>query len=487
MWRKVNYTSVMFIILLLGAGLRAWGVQEQSLSSDELLELGIAKSQIGEIIHKGDGFPPLYHLLLHGWLKLFANDLAMRWLSVLFGCAAILTMWKLAPWLDNIKSRLWATLLLAISPFHIWYSQEARAYSLYFLLALLAIGFLARARRTDRWQDWTAYVFAAAAGIFTHYYFAILIAVGCVYLFLEQRKWSALKRAALAHCGLALCALPVIWLLIGDIAFQTSTILSRIPFTFKAFGYTLFSFIAGYAIGPSMRELHTASPSQAIIAALPWLALIASGILVLLFNARRELCDKIWLQRLAVWLLLPVLLCGVLAEAISVCFKLQYVLWASIPLFICLGHALALSCDRRSTQFAMLILGFVFATSLHNRRYDAAYKNDDAAALARYLKVQTGQKTPIFVMACYMTEPLRYYLGNDWRIHPLPDVGFQAQYLHEALQVLEPFYAGHTPFWLVYTRAYHGDPTGQFKKTILEKSLVQTKANFAGIELYQGN
>lgn len=488
MQNKIDKSAILFLlILMLGAGLRAWGLHEQSLSSDELLELAIAKKSVAEIIIEGDGFPPLYHLLLHGWLKLFAHDLAARWLSLLFGCAAILAMWKLAPWLETPKSRLWATLLLVLSPFHIWYAQEARAYSLYLLLALLALGFLVRAARTDRWQDWASYGLAATAGMFTHYYFSIVIAMGCVFLLLEKRKWQALKRAAVAHGGLAVCALPALGLLIGDIAFQTTTILSRMPFTFAAFGYTFFSFIAGYAVGPSIRELHTITPSQAIITALPWLVLIASGVLILLFNGRRELNDKTWRQRLAVWVMLPVFLCGLLAELLVVSFKLQYVLWASIPLLIVLGRAIALSFNRRSTQMAILILCFVFGASLYNRRFDPAYHNDDAKALAGYLKSQSDQQTPIFVMACYMTEPLRYYLGNDWRIHPLPDVGFQAQHLNEALQILAPHSTGHTPFWLVYTRAYHGDPTGKFKKTILAKGLVQARTELAGIELYQGN
>ncbi len=485
--KKIDMPAIMFLLILaLGVGLRAWGLHEQSLSSDELLELAIGKKQLHEIIHEPDGFPPLYHLALHGWLKLFSDDLAARSLSFLFGCLAIVAMWKLAPWLDDAKSRLWATLLLALSPFHIWYSQEARAYALYFLMALLALGFLVRAARTDRWRDWAAHAVAAAAGIYTHYYFSIFIVIGCAFLLLEKRNRTALKRAAWAHCGLALCALPALGLLIGDISYQTGAILARIPFTLATFGYTFFTFLAGYGAGPAIRELHVVTTSQAVLAALPWLALIASGGLLLVFTGRRELRDTIWWRRLAVWSLLPVLLCGVLAETLVLSFKLQYVLWAVIPIFLVLGRALAASFNVWSTRIALAILCFVFGASLHNRRTVTAYQNDDAKALAGYLKAQTDRQTPIFVMACYMTEPLRYYLGNDWNILPLPDVGFQAQYLDEALQVLEPFHAGGEHYWLVYTRAYHGDPAGKFKKTLLEKGLVQAKARLAGIELYQG-
>lgn len=475
---------VLFGILALGFGLRAWGLHEQSLTSDELLELNIAKKTMQEIVHEPDGFPPLYHLVLHVWLKIFSDDLAARTLSLVFGVLAIVAMWKLAPWLEDVKARLWATFLLAVSPMHVWYSQEARAYALYFLAAMLAMGFFARAARSNRWQDWAAYALAALAGIYTHYYFAIFLLLGCAFFLLEKRNKSALLRATLIHGAMAICTLPAVALLLGDISYQTGAILARTPFSLLAFGYTFFAFLAGFSAGPALRELHMLPQHEAILAALPWLALLAASVLVLIFNSRNEWRNKQWWLRVAVWAVLPVLLCGALAETLVLCFKLQYVLWAAIPLFLVLGHILATSFAARSTQLALLALCFVFGTSLYNRRTVSAYQNDDAKALAALLQSQSEQSTPILVMACYMTEPLRYYLGNEWNILPLPDVGFQAQHLDEVLQKLAPLHARDADYWLVYTRPYHGDPTGKFKQTILAQDLVQAKARLAGIELY---
>lgn len=476
---------LFLLILALGVGLRAWGLYDQSLSSDELLELAIAKKSMHEITHEPDGFPPLYHLVLHTWLKVFSHDLAARTLSLVFGCLAIVAMWQLAPWLEDVKSRLWATFLLAVSPFHIWYSQEARAYALYFLAALLALGFLVRAARSNRWQDWAAYALAAMLGIYTHYYFSIFLLLGCAFFLLEKRNANALQRAAWTHCVMALITLPAVALLVSDITYQTDAILARTPFSFAVFGYTFFAFLAGYSAGPAMRELHVLTTTEAIMTALPWLVLVAGSAFMLFKNSRHELRASKWWQRVTVWALMPVLLCGVLAETLVLCFKLQYVLWAAIPIFLVLGHALATSFTARSSQIAIVILCFVFGASLYNRRALPLYQNDDAKSLAHYLQTQTTRETPIFVMACYMTEPLRYYLGNDWNVLPLPDVGFQAQHLEEVMQKLEPFHANHANYWLVYTRPYHGDPTGKFKQTLLAKDLVQAKARLAGIELYQ--
>ena len=87
---------IVVLILLIAVGLRAWGLQGQSLTMDEITEIEIAKGSVGEIIFAKDGFPPLYHVFLWGWLKVFQHDESARWLSVLFGSLAVLIIWSLA-------------------------------------------------------------------------------------------------------------------------------------------------------------------------------------------------------------------------------------------------------------------------------------------------------------------------------------------------------------------------------------------------------
>ena len=89
------FSPTMVLILLLAIGLRVWGLQGQSLTFDEVTEIEIAKGSLGEILLAKDGFPPLYHVFLWGWLKIFQHDGSARWLSVLFGSLTVLIMWNL--------------------------------------------------------------------------------------------------------------------------------------------------------------------------------------------------------------------------------------------------------------------------------------------------------------------------------------------------------------------------------------------------------
>ena len=140
---------LLLVIQVVGLGLRVWGLNGQSLSMDEIIELRNAALGWTEIIRTPDGFPPLYNLLLHLWLAFFSGDLAARWFSVVVGVLSIHLGWILGRRIAGEAVGLWTALLLALSPFHIWYSQEGRVYGLYILFAAASLSILLRALRTD--------------------------------------------------------------------------------------------------------------------------------------------------------------------------------------------------------------------------------------------------------------------------------------------------------------------------------------------------
>jgi uncharacterized membrane protein len=74
---------------------------------------------------------PLYFVLMYGWSKLFGlSDAALRFPSLVFGAAApLLIAFARVPGLSRDARLAWATLLAVWVP-GIWFSQEARCYSL---------------------------------------------------------------------------------------------------------------------------------------------------------------------------------------------------------------------------------------------------------------------------------------------------------------------------------------------------------------------
>ena len=91
--------------------------------------------------------PPLYYLLAWGWTKLFGTgEWGLRSLSALAGVATIPVAFAIGRRLAGNRAAVIAAALVALNPALIWYSQEARAYSLLVLLSGLGFLYFLRAR-----------------------------------------------------------------------------------------------------------------------------------------------------------------------------------------------------------------------------------------------------------------------------------------------------------------------------------------------------
>ena len=179
------------VILLVLAGLvRGWRLEWQPLWWDEGYSVYFATESVGEMVRltARDIHPPLYYGLLRGWLLLVGNasPLTLRLFSLLLGILAAPAIWWLArrlfsgsqlmPWL--------AGLLLALSPMHLFYSQEVRMYGLEMLLGILSTGFVwqlcmqsrsSEGIKAHRWpMAGTGYVLSTAALLYTEYYSVLL-------------------------------------------------------------------------------------------------------------------------------------------------------------------------------------------------------------------------------------------------------------------------------------------------------------------------
>src|SRR5690606_28023570 len=106
---------------------------ETPLWLDEALSVNIASAPLAEIddLLRHDGHPPLYYWLLHLWIDVFGDgDAAVRALSGVLGLAAIVLVYLVARRLAGPTLGVLAAVLLAVSPYGIRYSSEARMYEL---------------------------------------------------------------------------------------------------------------------------------------------------------------------------------------------------------------------------------------------------------------------------------------------------------------------------------------------------------------------
>ena len=130
------------ILILVGFALRLYRLGADSLWYDETVSALLASKRIPDLIaHTAhDIHPPGYYLLLHLWTRLAGDtEFALAFFSVVFGLLLISLTCALARRLMGRAVALWATLLVAISPFNLWYSQEVRMYTLGAALGLVTL------------------------------------------------------------------------------------------------------------------------------------------------------------------------------------------------------------------------------------------------------------------------------------------------------------------------------------------------------------
>jgi len=158
---------------------------------------------------RSDTSPPLYYLALASWIRAMGtSDPAVHGCSVFWALATLPLIWLLGLRLGGPREALAACILFAIAPVSLYYSVEARMYSmLWFLSALIAWLTL---RLHDRGGAGTLalWTLAAAAGFLTHYFYAFVWAACVLWLALRPGRCP---RGRLAGAVLAALALVAPW------------------------------------------------------------------------------------------------------------------------------------------------------------------------------------------------------------------------------------------------------------------------------------
>lgn len=519
----VLWPSIVYL-LLAGATL-GW----QSYSMDELVELGIARKPIREVIHEPNSFPPAFHLLARLGLQIWDSPALIRWMSVGWGWAAIVATYScgrrlFSPWVGSLAAGL-----LAINPFHLYYAQQGRAYAMYYALVIISWAGLIRGMREGGRRAWIPFVVASVLGCYTHYYFAIYLAVAFVTVPLigrparlsgangsdesvskRRRMLADLRAAFVPFAMVALLALPALCLLPGDFKFQAELREPRPPSPLTL-GFTYLCFFTGATLGPSLAELHQLSGREAVVEIAPWMSaiLIALAAIVILPRWRSthwrapgtDLGTLRARRALLILAFLPTLLIGLAGWSCGITYNIRFTGWCLFPVLLWIAsyfdsELIPWRGSPRGVPSAMwcglACLAAVGLCGLEQRHFSPRHMNEDLAAVVEYLTAHGPAADPVYVTSWYMGNPLRFHLSNshssgptDNPIIPLPDAEQSKAFPEEALAVLREARA-KGKYWLVYTRAFHGDPQGELLRRGLAEGLFHERHRVAGAVIYAG-
>jgi 4-amino-4-deoxy-L-arabinose transferase-like glycosyltransferase len=196
--------GALLIVTWVAFLLRTVNLAGQSLWRDEVDAIRFSSWSLSELLaglfrvgHNG----PLFFLLLRPWRSLTGDsEFALRYPSALLGTLAIPLGFALARQLGfSRRVGLLLGLLLATSPYLVWYGQEAKMYAL--LLALVTLAFIAYLKALTtltptlplREGWWVIFVVATSLSFYTHILAPLMLGVyGLVALFHHadlRRHW----------------------------------------------------------------------------------------------------------------------------------------------------------------------------------------------------------------------------------------------------------------------------------------------------------
>lgn len=180
----------------------------------------------------------------------------LRLSSVIFGVISIVLIYKTGELLFGKRTGLIAALMLAISPFHIYYSQEFRVYTLVSLLTLISVYCLRRFQLNGKYKFLLGYVISHTLSFYMNISTVLILFAQVIFFVLYLRKYrSIFKKWILANLMILFFISPAIILITMDLIRSggISGVNSSLVTPFFEFGfekwipaYTLMNFSAGY-------------------------------------------------------------------------------------------------------------------------------------------------------------------------------------------------------------------------------------------------
>ena len=236
----------IWFIVLIGSLFRFHNLAGKSFWYDEACSVSFTQYSWQEAIFHRYMIKPVYFILLKLWVSLFGtNEFAVRTLSVIFGSFSIFLIYKLGKNLFNKNIGLISAFILLISPYHVYYSQQARNYSLFLFLGLLSMLIFLRLRRRITPTISLLFILNNLLLIYTHPFGIFILITQAVFSLIPWENRGEKKKIFFLLTISFICALPIFIVFINNPANVGGNEINYIPVpsfssiieTFEVFSY----------------------------------------------------------------------------------------------------------------------------------------------------------------------------------------------------------------------------------------------------------
>ncbi|MCS7062070.1 MAG: glycosyltransferase family 39 protein, partial [Anaerolineae bacterium] len=491
----LRYALGLSVVLITAFALRMYQLGTQSFWYDEGNSARIAERSVQLIIEgaAGDIHPPLYYIALHGWRALFGeSEAALRSLSAICSTALALVAGLSGRMLFGARAGLLAAALVALSPFAVYYGQEARMYALLALEAAVSTHALLvvlnlpsqplDSRSPSRTFPLGLFVLATAAGLYTHYaYPFVMIAQGLLVVTVWVVRLAT--RVSLEHiwpmwvryagATLAAIALFLPWL---------PTALHQVT------SWTVVR--PQYELGPAILDawrwilvgrtlpLEAAAPAMLVLSAF---ALI--GLLTPLSSGHRlPLIDRL-LPALSMGIQVVIPLVLLFALNLYREAYLKFLLVAVTPLCVLAGHGIAslssipLPVSRTARRLLSwgISLGWLGGAAillwpaLDNLYHNPAYARDDYRAIAQLVQADARPGDAVLFNAPNQWEVFTYYHRPERALAPAIPLAYHPD--DRAVDVqMNSILERHERLFVLYYGERESDPEGRYERWLAHQA-----------------
>jgi mannosyltransferase len=455
---------------------------------------------------------PLYFFLLRGWVAVTGtSEYAMRFFSLIFGVLSVPLSYALGRRLFDRQVGLAAALLLATSPYLVWYSQEVKMYTLISALALLAIYGLRRAVEGGRWYWWPVQVIATSFAFYSHILAALLIPVQ-ILLFLAW--WPRVRRQWIgATVSLVCLTLPYLPLVIWQ---------ARQVFQARETGFYRYSLNEMAEIllnGWSLGILSQGWPWGTVLSGTLAVWGFASPLVMAIAQIGKRTSDQdrpfptdaattiaysAPLTRpreqrnrfvLMCWLVIPVLAVWFISLRQPL-FTDRYLIWAAPAFYLLVGVGLV--SIARSVSWgrwiAVALVGAILALNAVNLRQQATQPiKSDLRGAAAYVADHHSPDELIIFQIPHGRYTFDYYFPDDqeytwtdglYTNHHNPDGSYLMSEQDVAHRMRE-MTAGHDAIWLIATETTMWDDRGLVHMWLEANAEQVDQVHFARVDVYR--
>jgi uncharacterized membrane protein len=462
-WRGIGRKEglLLLLIILIGGGLRLYHLGAPSLWFDEAASYEHCRRGLSDTLSavaNAEGSPPLYFLLLREVMQVSRSEAALRFLSVLAGIAALPLIYLLGRALLGVGVGLISAALLALSPFALYYSQEARPYALLMALSLASCYMLLLAVERPGKSRWPLYALVTLAALYTHYFTVFLIiAQGAMILSSPAYRKKSLGPWLLCQGAIILAFLPWVPYLRTQYLWQTgrggqawmpNVGLLMLPYTF-------FQFSLGYS-ALDIKSLADITAHPVLLGG----ALVGFGVpaLAALGMIKSDPRAARW-----TWLILLVAIGVAFALHLKWHFYQPVYLAGVMPFYLLLLASGLKRLARRPWQLIPALLIFpLLIISLQNYYFNPAFAKEDWRSIGRDMEKNLQTPGAIVFHKSWLKAPLNYYFPAQLVTYSLPDAALPPD--SPQLQEIKKQLSQYPRVWLILG---HNFDTGDYYRRLL--------------------